>query len=426
MMNDIDENREEEEISDNLLQEVKKIRKNEAESVERQVAPVERLRWSNYMEYFLSIIGFVIDLGNVWRFPTVCYQNGGGAFLIPYLVCLFFIGMPTMYLELAIGQWFQSGNISLWGKINPYFKGLGFSVLIVNAYILSYYNTLQGYALYYLSYSFQSPVPWSSCERHWNTKHCINSYLKNASLTLNDTTGNAGLHSSSTSEFFNRKVLGKYRSHGFDNLEGVNWSLFLCVSVIFLLTTACLVNGIKSSGKAIYVTALLPYACLVVLIIQSLLLDGSFDGLKYYLTPKFDKLFDFQVWQAAAIQIFFSLGPGFGVLIAYASYTPKETNIQTLTILCSTVNCVTSLLYGIVVFAGIGYMAKRLSVSIDYFLEDGIALVFIIYPEIIATFKYASAFSIIFFIMLISLGMDSTFGKNSLLFFFCCCLISNQ
>jgi SNF family Na+-dependent transporter len=181
--------------------------------------------------------------------------------------------------------------------------------------------------------------------------------------------------------------------------------------MVYILTTCCLINGIKSSGKAVYVTALLPYVCLLVLIGQSLFLDGSYEGLKYYLTPRFDKLFELKVWLAAAIQIFFSLGPGFGVLITYSSYTSKSTNIKKLTIMCSIVNCVTSLLYGVVVFAGLGYMAKRLNKDINYFLRDGIGLVFAVYPEIIATFKGAYIYAIVFFVMLITLGMDSAFGK---------------
>lgn len=184
-----------------------------------------------------------------------------------------------------------------------------------------------------------------------------------------------------------------------------------CVFVVFVMTTGCLVGGIKTSGKAVYVTALLPYICLAVLIGQSLFLEGSYTGLKYYLTPNFEKIFELRVWLAAAVQTFFSLGPGFGVLITYASYTKKNTNIKNLTIMCSVVNCMTSLLYGVVVFAGLGYMAHRLHVDIEFFLRDGIGLVYVVYPEIIATFKGAYIFAIIFFVMLITLGMDSAFGK---------------
>ena len=213
-----------------------------------------------------------------------------------------------------------------------------------------------------------------------------------------------------TSEFFKRQLLGSAFSTGFDDPVGLKWDLTLCLFIIFFLTTICLVGGIKTSGKAVYVTALLPYLCLAVLISQSLSLDGAMDGLKYYLKPDFSRLLEIKVWLAAAVQIFFSLGPGFGVLITYASYTSKTTNIKNLTILCSIVNCVTSFLYGLVVFAGLGYMAKRLNVKIEYFLQDGIGIVFIVYPEIIATFRGANLFSIVFFTMLISLGMDSAFG----------------
>jgi SNF family Na+-dependent transporter len=194
--------------------------------------------------------------------------------------------------------------------------------------------------------------------------------------------------------------------------------MLLSVFVIFVMTTGCLVGGIRTSGKAVYVTALLPYICLAVLIGQSLFLEGSWMGLKYYLTPNFDKIFELRVWLAAAVQTFFSLGPGFGVLITYASYTKKNTNIKTLTILCSIVNCMTSLLYGVVVFAGLGYMANRLQVEINFFLRDGIGLVYVVYPEIIATFRGAYIFAVIFFIMLITLGMDSAFGTLTLFYSF--------
>ena len=312
-----------------------------------------------------------------------------------------------MYLELAIGQYFQSGNITIWNNIAPFMKGIGYSVVIINILMLSYYNTLQAYALYYLGYSFQFEVPWSSCNKPWSTSKC---HIRSTNSTLNLTAlTNDEIFLPST-EFFSRKVVGSDRSNGFDDMAGIKFDMLLCVFIVFVLTTSCLIGGIKTSGKAVYVTALLPYVCLLVLIVQSLLLDGSMDGLKYYLTPKFDRLFELKVWLAAAVQIFFSLGPGFGVLITYSSYSNKSINIRNLTLMCSFVNCMTSLLYGVVVFAGLGYMAKRLNVDINYFLRDGIGLVFVVYPEIIATFKGAYIFAIIFFIMLITLGMDSAFG----------------
>lgn len=165
-----------------------------------------------------------------FRFPTVCYQNGGGAFLIPFLICLFIIGMPCMYLELAAGQYFHCGNITIWARMAPYMKGIGYACVIINILMLSYYNTLQSYALYYLLYSFQSPVPWSVCDREWNTAQC--SLHHNSSSTepvvADNTTqsGNASANSPlnaflPANEFFSRKLLGSHNSKGFTDLAGL-------------------------------------------------------------------------------------------------------------------------------------------------------------------------------------------------------------
>lgn len=82
-----------------------------------------RESWSKKVEFLLAVIGFAVDLGNVWRFPYICYQNGGGAFLIPYCVMLIFGGLPLFYMELALGQFHRSGCISIWKRICPALKG---------------------------------------------------------------------------------------------------------------------------------------------------------------------------------------------------------------------------------------------------------------------------------------------------------------
>lgn len=108
-----------------------------------------------------------------------------------------------------------------------------------------------------------------------------------------------------SSEYFRRRVLSSHLSTGFDDTLSIKWDLLACLFVIFTITTLCLIRGIKTSGKAVYFTALLPYLCLAILIGKSLMLDGAMDGLKYYLNPKFKKLLEIEVWLAAAIQIFF-------------------------------------------------------------------------------------------------------------------------
>lgn len=147
-----------------------------------------------------------------------------------------------MYLELAAGQYFQSGNITIWTKMCPYMKGIGFSVVIINVLMLSYYNTLQAYALYYLAYSFQSPVPWSSCDKPWSTSEC---HIENQNTTVDSNQTNATKANIylPTSEFFKRKLLGSHLSQGFDDLAGFKLDMLFCLFVIFVLTTSCLLGN---------------------------------------------------------------------------------------------------------------------------------------------------------------------------------------
>uniref|UniRef100_A0A7M4FKC8 Transporter n=1 Tax=Crocodylus porosus TaxID=8502 RepID=A0A7M4FKC8_CROPO len=83
----------------------------------------ERGQWSNKVEFVLSVAGEIIGLGNVWRFPYLCYKNGGGAFFIPYLIFLFTCGIPVFFLETALGQYTSQGGVTAWRKICPIFEG---------------------------------------------------------------------------------------------------------------------------------------------------------------------------------------------------------------------------------------------------------------------------------------------------------------
>ena len=150
---------------DKTQTDIKNNKSNQNCSIEPNTIVKSRVEWSNKLEYMLSVIGYVVDLGNCVRFPYITYKNGGGAFLIPYFVFLILIGVPMMYLEMSAGQYFRVGNISLWGKLNIYMKGIGYSSLIVVSYITLYYSTIIAYSVYYLFTSIlyiNKPMPWSS------------------------------------------------------------------------------------------------------------------------------------------------------------------------------------------------------------------------------------------------------------------------
>uniref|UniRef100_A0A669DFY9 Transporter n=1 Tax=Oreochromis niloticus TaxID=8128 RepID=A0A669DFY9_ORENI len=362
-----------------------------------------RETWSKKMDFLLSVIGYAVDLGNVWRFPYICYQNGGGAFLLPYLLMAVFGGVPLFYMELALGQFHRSGCISIWKHICPIFKGIGFAICIIALYVAFYYNTIMAWALYYLLSSFRATLPWSTCTNPWNTANC-NRYMSSDH--------NVSWSNSSTSpaeEFYTRQVLQVHLSPGLHELGSISWQLALCLLFIFTIVYFSIWKGVKTSGKVVWVTATFPYLVLLILLIRGATLPGAWRGVVFYLKPDWEKLLSTTVWIDAAAQIFFSLGPGFGVLLAFASYNPFHNNCYKDALVTSSVNCLTSFLSGFVIFTVLGYMAEMRQQNVDAVAKDaGPSLLFIIYAEAIANMPAATFFAIIFFLMIIMLGLDST------------------
>ncbi|CAF1412175.1 unnamed protein product [Adineta steineri] len=379
---------------------------------------ISRDLWTNKIEFLLSVIGYVVDLGNVWRFPYMCYENGGGAFLIPYMIFLCLIGIPMLYLELFLGQFYRCGNITLWGRIAPAMKGIGISSLLIVTAVTLFYTTIIAHALFYLISSFHEIMPWSVCGNSWNTRFCSErmriNYIHNETIeqvSFNETLlDNQDLQVSSAEEYYNIYMLGIDRSKGLTDLGYVKIDLLLCLITIFILMYICICRGVKGTGKAVYVTAVLPYIVLIILLIQGLSLQGSYAGITYFLKPTYAKLKDMKVWYSAANQIFFTLGPGLSVLTTYGSYNVSTNNCYYDALISVIANFAASFLAGFVVFSALGHMSYRLNKSITTVVGQGASLSFIAYPEILATFKYPTFFAILFFLMVINLGLDSDFG----------------
>lgn len=133
---------------------------------------VERETWANKAEFILSCMGYAIGLGNVWRFPYLCYRNGGGAFLVPYLLMLCFCGIPLFYVELNLGQFTSLGCVSVW-RLAPLLKGAGYAMVVINVICTVYYNLIITYPLMFMLQSFGRTLPWESCTNEWNTEKCL-------------------------------------------------------------------------------------------------------------------------------------------------------------------------------------------------------------------------------------------------------------
>ena len=182
-------------------------------------------------------------------------------------------------------------------------------------YITLYYSTIIAYAVFYLFASFRDEMPWSKCNNLWNTANCFERTV-NASETLkqvklsNLTSNRLDGSVSPAEEYFNRYMLKKHLSTGIDDLGPIKIDLGLCLAAVYLVMYLCIRNGVKSTGKAVYITATLPYIILIMLLFHGLTLEGSYNGVSYFLVPTFSKLYDYECWKDAAIQIFFTLGPG--------------------------------------------------------------------------------------------------------------------
>ncbi|XP_041369478.1 sodium- and chloride-dependent glycine transporter 2-like [Gigantopelta aegis] len=386
-----------------------------------------RETWSTRFEFLLSCLSYAVGLSNVWRFPYVCYKNGGGAFILPYMITLVVTGLPVVYLELCFGQFASEGVISIW-KVLPIFKGVGWAMFIVSGIVCIYYNVIIAWTLYYLFASFAAVLPWSNCGS-WSSPYCVEdrselyncsryngTWLNNKCNTLESVgekeyahiqnmSKQNGSYRSASDEYFHGKVLEM--SEGWHDMGGVKWDLALYLLLSWVFVSICLAKGIKTSGKAVYFTTLFPYLVMSILFVRGLTLDGSADGLRYYLTPQWDKLGSAAVWSDAAVQVFFSLSPGMGGLITLASYNKYHNNCFNDAIIVTIIDWLTSIFAGLVIFTIIGYMAFELGKPISEVAEGGAGLAFVVYPEVVTKLPVSQLWAILFFSMLFTLGLGT-------------------
>ncbi len=339
-----------------------------------------RERWDNRTAFVLAAIGSAVGLGNVWRFPYVCYQNGGGAFLIPYFVALFTAGIPILILEFSLGTKFGKGAPGSLARAGRGKEWLGWFALLVAFAIVCYYSVIVAWSLSYTGYSLN--LAWGN-----NTE----SFFWNSYLSVSD------------SPF---------------KLGGLKLPIIVTLIITWIAIIACIWKGPKTVGKVVWVTVVLPWILLIVFVIRGVTLPGAVGGLSYFLTPQFSALKDPNVWLAAYGQVFFSLSIGFGVMMAYASYLPPKSDIVNNAFIIALADAGTAFLAGFAVFSTLGYYTYTEGLPIDKIISSSIPLAFITFPTIINELPiFRQLFGVLFFLMLFFLGIDSAF---SLVEAFCC------
>ena len=292
-----------------------------------------RENWSARSGFIIAAIGSAVGLGNIWRFPYVAYENGGGAFLIPYLIAIFAAGLPLLFLDYAVGHKFRKAPPTAYKKLMNS-EALGWWQVMVTLIIGIYYASVLSWAGTYIYYSIG---------QKWGTdteKFFFNSYLQNGDTT---------------SLFVPTLFIG---------LVAV-WAI-----VMFILYGG-VKKGVELSNK-IFMPLLV--VLFTVLVVQALRLPGAVDGLNAFFTPNWEAMTNYKVWLAAFGHIFFSLSVGFGIMLTYASYLKPKTNLTGSGVVVALANSSFEILAGIGIFAALGFMAYSAGASVDDVVSGGIGL----------------------------------------------------
>lgn len=376
-----------------------------------------RGNWSNKSDYLLAVIGFTAGVGSFWKFPFLVFQHGGAAFLVPYLVMLCVAALPMFFMEMVLGQFSSSAAISVW-KVVPLFKGIGFAQVTISGFFAVFFNIISAWTLFYLINSFSFSIPWSNCQNSWSGENCTlgtriqcremnGTLLVNGSCIVEHASSNEttviplhDLDSIPSLKYFHNDVL--MLSKGVDDFGTLNWYLGLCVLVCWIAVFLCLFQGVKSSGKVVYISVILPFIILTVLLTRLLTLDGSISAVLYFMSPKWAVLKDLHVWGEAAVQAFYSVSCCSGGLFTIASYSRFHNNVYKDIWLVLIVDVIVSLIGCLLTFSAIGFTCYEFAIALDKFhIRDGFHLVFVFLAEALAGVPVAPLYAGLFFIMIL-------------------------
>jgi len=344
----------------------------------------ERGEWSSRFAFYMATIGAAVGFGNVWRFPSLAVTYGGGAFFVPYLMALFLLGIPLAILEIGFGQYFQTGDIGVFGGFHPRLRGVGLASVGCGFMLDTYYVVLIAWVLNAFFDSFSEDAPWA-----------------NPDLTGGEAVGH-----------FIDNIIGMKTVP--DSLEpsrlvGKNVGYaFLTWLIIFL----CVAWGVKWTGRIAYVSMGLPIVLLFVFLGKALTLEGSADGVKEYIG-----IWDMsvlseegEVWSIACSQIFFSIGLTFGILTAFGSHCPRDEPAVANATVVSLSNSMFSFIAGFAVFAALGHLAFLEGKAVTELDYGGFNLVFGTWPVVFNKLPGGVHWVRLIFFNLFLLGIDSAFA----------------
>lgn len=301
--------------------------------------PEVKEHWASKTGFVLAAIGSAVGLGNIWRFPYAVSENGGGAFLIPYIIGVLFFAMPLMMLEFGVGKRFKLSILESLKKINPRIKWLGYIPLLLSVGVLSYYIVVACWTFAYFFFSFSKEY-----------------------VAFGDFTG---------------------------SLLPILFFV-MSVAMITYIIKAGVKKGIETTCKVLIP---LLFVFLLILIVRAVTLPGAVEGLRYYLFPDFSLLKLPRIWLFGIAQAFFSMSVGFGVLLTYGSYiSDKKESVQRDALKVAAADTLVAVLAGFVVFPTI--------FAFGIAPAQGPKLAFIAFPQVFDQMFAGHIFGAIFFLLL--------------------------
>ncbi|PTM57669.1 sodium-dependent transporter [Desmospora activa] len=330
-----------------------------------------REEWSTKTGFLLAAIGSAIGLGNIWRYPYIAYENGGGAFLLPYFIALLTAGIPILILEYSLGHRFRGSAPHVFRALSRRWEWLGWWQVFISFVIVSFYMVIIGWALSFTFFSFGT---------QWGTD---------------------------TESFFFNNYLGV--TDDFWQFGGFQWKVLLPVVLVWAVVYWTMLRGVRGGIERLS-KVLMPVLILmmVAITLRAVTLPGALEGLNVLLTPDFSALTKAEVWLAAYGQVFFSLSIGFGIMITYSSYLPKRSDLANSGLIAGLANSGFEFMAAIGVFGALGFLAVQQGLGVDEVVNAGPALAFVVFPQIINQFPALnSLFGVLFFGSLLFAGLTS-------------------